>query len=153
MMEKRGITPIIATVILVAVVVVLGTVSFLWFKGFVKEEGTKFGKSLPLVCEQDVQFEADYSSGILDLRNSGNALIFRMKVKKFQSGAYTTEELKGTADTPWPAAGLKTGESFSQGLALTGAERALAIPVLIGKSGKGDKTYTCGDQYGEEIPV
>jgi flagellin-like protein len=143
--KKRGIAPIIATIILVGVVVVLGVISFVWFRGFIKEEGTKFGKNLQAVCE-DVKFEADYSSETISLLNTGNVPIFKMKIKKFSSGSYTTEELQGMSN-------LKQGDSFSGSLTLTVIQKIVVIPVLLGTVGKASKTYVCGDEYGQEITL
>ncbi len=79
-MKKRGISPVIATVLLIAMVVVIGLIVFLWFRGMIEEEGTKFGKNVKLVCD-DVNFEASYSGGVLSILNIGNTPIYKMKIK------------------------------------------------------------------------
>ncbi|RLG14154.1 hypothetical protein DRN69_04580 [Candidatus Pacearchaeota archaeon] len=150
--KKRGISPVIATVLLVAMVVVIGLIIFLWFRGFVEEEGMKFGKNIRLVCE-DVDFDASYSQGNLKIVNNGNVPIFRMKIKIFSEAGYETKDIKDFSD--WPARGLNSGGSFSGNIGgyLSGKEKIILIPVLIGTSGKGEKVFKCEEQYGYEIDI
>lgn len=147
MKKKKSVSPVIATVLLISIVVVIGVITFLWVRGFVEEEGTKFGKNIKLVCE-DVEFEASYSEGTLGIVNIGNVPIFRIKVKIFSDGSYNTEDIK-------PEAGLNQGGSFSENIesSVSGAKKIIVIPVLIGSSGKGEKVFTCEDQYGYEIEL
>lgn len=149
-MQKKGVSPVIATVLLIGIVVVLGLIIFIWFKGFIQEEGTKFGKNIKLVCE-DVDFNVGYSSGVLSVVNTGNVPLFRVKIKIVEEGSYETRDLKDLSD--WPETGLNQGESFSGSILSTvsGKDKIIAIPVLIGSSGTGEKVFTCDEQYGHEI--
>jgi len=144
--NKRGISPVIATVLLIAMVVVSGLIVFLWFNGIVQEEGTKFEKNIKLNCA-DVRFDASYE-GTLSVLNSGNVPIYRMNAKIFKEGGYDTIEISN-----WPEKGLNPGAIFSGNVDTTNANKILLIPVLIGSSGEGRKTYTCEDQYGYEIVI
>lgn len=145
--EKKSLSPVIATVLLISIVVSIGLIIFVWARGFVKEEGTKFGKNIKLVC-QDVEFEATYQSGKIQIVNSGNIPIFRMKLKIYSDGGYQTKELSDD----WPEFGIKQGETYSGSASISG-EKVLIIPVLIGTSGSGEKVYTCEDDYGYEIEL
>jgi len=42
MEKKKGVSPVIATVLLIAMVVVIALIIFLWFRGLTKEAITKF---------------------------------------------------------------------------------------------------------------
>ncbi len=147
--NHRGISPVIATVLLIAMVVAIGLVVFLWFRGLVQEEGTKFGKNIKLNCP-DVNFEASYSGGVLSVINRGNVPIYQMKLKIFKEGSHETNDLSN-----WPELGLNQGESFSKNIAseIDSANKIILIPVLIGSSGEGKKTYMCEEQYGYEIII
>lgn len=150
MNRKRGLSPVVATVLLIAMVIVIGLIIFLWFKGISEETITKFGgTNVKLICE-DVYFEASYSSGVLYLSNPGNVPIFEMNVKISGAGSYTTKNLKDL--TSWPATGLNQGGTFSESVDFDGSEITL-IPILIGNSDKGKKTYVCGEQYGEVLEI
>lgn len=155
MKHKKSLSPVIATVLLVAMVIVIGLIIFLWFKGFIKEEITKFsGKNVRLVCD-DVQFDASYSSSneILYISNSGNVPIFSMKVEIFREGSHETEDIKNLS-TAWPGTGLNQGQSFSGSInAASGANKITLIPVLIGSSERGQRTYVCEERHGFEISI
>ncbi len=145
-LRKKGISPVIATVLLIAMVVVIGLIIFLWFRGMVGESVTKFGKNIKLVCE-DVDFDASYSSGMLSLVNTGNVPIFRMNVKMSGAGEHRTEEIEVDPE----GVGLRQGATFSGAVDVGSSQTITLIPVLIGTSEKGKKTYVCEGEYGKEI--
>ena len=140
----------IATVLLIAMVIVIGLIVFLWFRGIVQEEGTKFGKNVKLVCA-DVKFDASYSGGVLNVINTATTPIYRMKIKISKAGSYTTKEIGGT----WPALGLNQGGTFSGDVSsdTEGASKIKLIPVLMGSSSEGKKAFACEEQYGYEINI
>lgn len=145
--RKKGISPVIATVLLIAMVVVVALIVFIWFRGMIGESATKFGKNIELVCD-DVKFEASYSSPDINLVNIGNVPIFRVRLRIFKAGSHETVELDPSDDET----GLKQGGAFSGSISGTsGASKITVFPVLIGESSKGRKTYVCEGQYGEEI--
>lgn len=149
--EKTALSPVIATVLLISIVVVIGTIIFLWARGFVKEEGTKFGKNIKFSCE-DVEFEATYDSPQMSIVNSGNVPVYRVKLKMSSEGGFETKEL--TDSNQWPEFGIKQGETYSGSVTLLGnPDKVLVIPILIGNSGSGQKIYTCEDKYGYEIQL
>lgn len=149
-MKKEGLSPVIATVLLIAMVVVIGLIVFLWFRGIVQEEGTKFGQNVKLVCD-DVSFEASYSEGTLNIINIGNVAIYEMNLRIESEGSHETQTLVQN----WPALGLNQGESYSGDISgyVTGANKVVLIPVLMGSSGEGKKSYNCEEQYGREINI
>lgn len=148
--KKTGLSPVIATVLLISIVVVIGMIIFLWARGFVKEEGTKFGRNIKLACE-DVEFEADYTGGELSVVNSGNVPIYRVKLKISSDGSFQTKEL--TESDNWPEFGVKQGEAYGPENVDISGDKVLIIPVLIGSSGSGQKIYTCEGRYGYEIEL
>ena len=85
----------IATVLLIAMIVVIGLIVFVWFRNIIQEEGTKFGKNVNLVCG-DVEFDTDYDSysGTLSIANNGNVPIFGIKIKISGDGSHKTKDLK-----------------------------------------------------------
>ncbi len=120
------------------------------------EEGVvKFGKNIKLVCD-DVEFEATYSSGTINIVNTGNIPIFRVNIKTFQSGSYQTKDLKEiSGGSSWPEGGLAQGGTFSGNIGdgIGSTEKIIVLPVLIGTSSKGKKTFMCEGQYGKEIEL
>ena len=151
-MNKRGVSPVIATTLLIAMVVVTGLIIFLWFRGFTEEAVTKFGgTNVKLVCG-DVRFESSYSSGSLFLSNIGNVPIYSIKLKVESPGSYETLDIENIVGN-WPVTGLNQGGVFSADISssVSGAEKIVVIPVLRGTSDTGARTHDCDEQYGEEI--
>ncbi len=149
--KKKGVSPVIATVLLVAMVIVIALIIFLWFRGLKGEVITKFGQNIELTCSE-VEFNAEYTDGELHVSNIGNVPIFGMKVKMEQPGSYATEDLK-TLNSTWPGRGIGQGAAFSGAVVLdANVEKIVLTPVLMGTSDKGTKTFVCDEkQFGQEI--
>ena len=148
MKEKRGLSPIIATMLLIAIIIVIGLIIFLWMRGINEEAITKFeGTNIKLVCEE-VTFEASYSEGFIYILNLGNVPIYKIKVKMQGEGNYATQ----TIEQDWPYLGLNQGGVYSGALNdSVGAIKLIVIPVLAGESDSGDSSYTCEERHGYEI--
>ncbi len=153
--NRSGLSPIITTVLLIALTLVITTVVFLWFRGMVEEGVTKFGKNIKLVCD-DVEFEADYSSGTLSIVNNGNVPLFRVNLRISREGSFVTKDIKDfSGGATWPEAGLSQGGAFSGNIEsdVGNSDKIIILPVLIGTSTKGQKTFICEGQYGKEISI
>ncbi|MEA3414251.1 MAG: archaellin/type IV pilin N-terminal domain-containing protein [Nanoarchaeota archaeon] len=147
-MKKRGLSPVIATVLLIGIVIVIGLIVFLWFKGISEEAITKFeGTNVKLICEE-VRFEATSSESNLYISNVGNVPIYKMKAKISGAGSYSTEIL----ETGWPDLGLNQGGVYAGTFSGSGTE-VLLIPVLLGSTESGDKAYTCEERHGYKIDL
>jgi flagellin-like protein len=154
--ETKGLSPVIATVLLIVLVVVIALIVFLWVRGMTQEAITKFkGENIQLVCGK-VSFEATYTQTTgLYIQNPGSVPIFGMDVKVVGAGSHTTLDLRDNAN--WPEVGLNTGGIFSdEGFSsqVGSAQEIVLIPVLMGESESGRKTYVCDEnQYGYKISV
>jgi flagellin-like protein len=141
-MKKNGISPVIATVLLIAMVVVLGLIIFMWFRGFTQEAVTKFDTNIELVCN-DVSFDVSYVGGVLSIINKGNVPIYKMKLKTIGDGSYSTRDL--TAAEDWATDGLNQGDTFSHEIDVGSSQEIVLIPVLMGDSRSGEKSFTCDE--------
>jgi flagellin-like protein len=154
-LNKSGVSPVVATVLLIAMVIVLALIVFLWFRSLTKEAITKFdGQNIETVCK-DVSFSSDYSLGILTLTNDGNVPIFGINLKISKQGSHETKNIKELS-TNWPETGLRQGGVFiSEDLSteFSGVTEVIAIPVLVGSSEKGERTHICEDNQGQELAL
>jgi FlaG/FlaF family flagellin (archaellin) len=153
--NKTGLSQIITTLLLIGLVIVIIGVIFLWFSGMVEEGVTKFGKNIQLVCD-DVNFDASYSSGSLNIVNNGNIPLYDLNLKISSAGSYTTKSIKGNAGSSWPTNGLNQGGTASiniGSLVPAGTDTITVLPILIGTSSSGKKTYVCEGQYGKSISI
>ena len=154
--NKKGVSPIIATILLIALVVVIGLVIFQWFKGMTKEAITKFdGQNVELVCN-DVSFDATYSAGTLSISNLGNVPIYSMNLKIEEPGSHSTQNIKDISTT-WPENGLNQGGVFSEDIGNyigSNTNTITLIPILIGVDKDGNrKTSPCKDNQGYPIYI
>ncbi len=78
-MEKKGISPVIATVLLIVVAIALFLLIFLWLRGFQKEAILKYGTPIETVCTS-VSYTAMYSGGALQVTNTGSTTINQLKI-------------------------------------------------------------------------
>ena len=148
MRDRKGLSPVIATVLLIAVVIVIGLIVFLWFRGITEEAITKFeGTNVKLVCD-DVSLEASYSGGYVYVANTGNVPIYKLKAKITFEGSYSTEFL----EIDWPETGLNQGGTYSSKITTPG-EEMLLIPVLIGKTETNKEAYTCEERQGTYVSM
>ena len=153
-LKKKAISPVIATTLLIAIVVIIALIVFLWFRNVIGDYGEKFGKNIELVCDE-VMLGASYSGGWIYVTNDGNVPIFKLNLKIAEGGGYETVELNEYV-SDWPATGLTQGGIYSGDISLyIGSPDAIILmPILMGTSDKGGKkTYACGEQYGYELTV
>lgn len=148
--NKRGVSPVIATILLVAIVIVIALIVFMWFRSISEEAITKFdGTNVKLVCEE-VSFDASYSEGFVYISNTGNVPVYKIKAKIESEGSYETIVL-GESDNSWPQSGLLQGGTYAG--EITTAEKILLIPVLIGSTSEGEKAHTCDERHGIEAII
>ena len=145
---KKGLSPVIATVLLIGIVIVIALIVFLWFRGISEEAITKFdGTNVKLVCE-DISFEAASSGSNIYISNVGNVPIYKIKAKISGSGTYSTKIL----ESGWPDLGLNQGDVYAGSLS-EGGDEALLIPVLLGSTENGEKAYTCDERHGYKLSL
>lgn len=141
--EKRGISPIVATILLIAVAVAAFVFIFAWMRGFVKESVEKLGEPAENAC-QSMAFTANLAEDkqTIFINNQGNIPIYGFNVEKEVQGSTFMKFVR-------PADGnINAGESDSLSIDLSGAEKVRAVPVLLGtgkSSGKG-KLFPCEDK-------
>ncbi|MFH1326971.1 MAG: archaellin/type IV pilin N-terminal domain-containing protein [archaeon] len=157
MKKEKGVSPVIATVLLVAMVIVIALIVFLWIKGIGGEVITKFeGQNIEIVCGE-VDFSSDYVNDKIHISNTGNVPIYSMKVKIEEPGGYETYDLGTQLPSGWPPFGLNQGEIFNSrdiGEYVGSAEVLVLTPVLMGSSDKGERAFVCDEgQHGYEIAV
>lgn len=145
-MCKRGISPIIATVLLIAMSLVLATIIFIWARTFIGEQATKFDQPVEFSCG-DVSFDIDvFDDGTANIVNRGNVPLYGVDIRQVGFGAVrSVETFEGVTISSGETATLDLG-SGAAGLNL--GDTAVAIPIILGESTGETKAYTCEDIYG-----
>ena len=145
--NRRGLSPVVASVLLILLVIVLASMIFLWARGFIDERFEKFGKPIDEYCDA-VDFKAEiiyHATGdALEVSNRGNVDIYRLDIKKSKGGDSETQ----TFDFQIDAGSAIPGKPFDIAMADgSNATRIIAYPVLLGNSdgGNENKPFTCLD--------
>ncbi len=86
MVNKRGLSPVVASVLLIALVLTLALIVFLWARGFISEQIEKNGQSIEQSCKSvdfDLVSDIDVQSKIVTLQivNRKNIPIYNFDVK------------------------------------------------------------------------
>ncbi len=144
MKEKKGISPVIATVLLISMVVVIGLIIFLWFSTMVEETVLKFDQNIKLSC-QDVDIGVEKAGNQISILNEGDIPIYRFEVEIIGDGYSETKNINDAVEGNKMQGGLNPGETYSANIEGNPSEINL-YPVLIGEADSGKKAYVCEDQ-------
>lgn len=144
--RKKGVSPVLATVMLVTLSLILAAIVFMWAKGFLKEQIEKNGQAAEDSCAR-LEFVANYIEGnnnaaglggTLQVVNTGPLPIYGFDIKQNVGGKV---ERKPFAFSVMPGETLP-GKSI---LLLGNSENLEIYPILLGsaKNQKLNKQYTC----------
>jgi len=153
-MKKRGLSPVIATVLLIAIALILAIIIFFWAKNFLGDAVEKEGRRIQDSC-QDVDFNVEAYSSQIYISNQGNVPIYGIEVRKKSIGTSkiikSSNLGKGTVNIgetdSLDISGLITSGDLSIG------DNILVVPILLGESGSKKKTYICDKDYGQETVI
>jgi flagellin-like protein len=140
--DRRGLSPVVASVMMILLVLVLAALIFLWARGFVSEQVEKFGKPIEQLCGS-VDFEVQRTNDFLEVVNRGDVNIRYLDIKMTRGGDSKIEKFDFQIDA---------GESIREQAFLLmddnkDPEKIVAYPALIGnvKGGSSNKVFTCLD--------
>ena len=143
-MMKKGLSPVIATVLLISIALVLALIIFMWARNFVSEKIQKFSEPVENACDQ-ISFEAEAHGGKIDLVNRGNVALYAIEVRKKSAGRIGVMQFSkstiGEGETASPAFDIPPED---------GAE-LLVIPIILGEANGYKKSYTCDEKYGLSV--
>lgn len=123
-MNKKGVSPVVATVLLIVIVVILALIIFLWARGFIKESIIKKGENAEFACGK-IKFEATYISDTQELQitNVGNIPVYRVIVKIQEGGTITKRDYNES---------IANGQSIVIS-EISNGERIIITPVILGQ--------------------
>lgn len=150
--SRRGVSPVIATALLIAIVITLAGIVFIWAQGFVQEGVHKRGEPIERACDS-LNFEADVfhnSSGYtLEINNRAEIPIYGFNIRQLGQGETLLEEL--------PPSPVEPGSSLRIALNavdFSGISEITIIPVLLGQRGdSGNEPFVCPDQSGQGVTL
>jgi len=152
-MSRKGVSPVIATVILIAIVIILGAIIFIWARGFLSESAVKGDRVVESSCE-DVKFEvqlvasaSECSNGpAVDVNNIGNIPIYGIKVLEIQPGTGSIDAV----DAAFASGTVKVGQTSYACLttSLDLGDKFTIVPKLLAEKGDRKIAYTCPEKDG-----
>jgi flagellin-like protein len=141
--NERGLSPVVASVLMIMLVVVLAAMIFLWARGFVSEQVEKFGQPVEQMCA-DVDFKIAKVGSSLEVSNRGDIDIYYLEIKMFKGG---------NSDSLMFNFPIDSGKSVTKFVTLemddgSVPESVIVYPALIGKiKGKNiNRPFTCLDR-------
>lgn len=149
MKKRRALSPVIATVLLIAIALVLAVIIFLWARSFIGEGLEKDGRAIDKACE-NVVFNADASVSEVSIENLGNVAIYGIEIKTVDSAVGTISQAEDFDNT------VTIGNTESVGvetLGLSSGENLIIIPILLGERRSQTGTHKCDEDYGVEVIV
>tara|TARA_Y100000310_G_scaffold134217_1_gene133203 strand:- start:1116 stop:1529 length:414 start_codon:yes stop_codon:yes gene_type:complete len=137
MIDKRGISPVVATVLLIGIVVVAAMIIFIALFAFGGEVCLKFDDEMCSSLCDDVSFSVSSSSSGVEVNNHGSVGIAKLNIKNSDGDVEecTVEVSPG---------GSKTVSSCS-------TSGDVAIPILEGVDDDGFTTYHVCDDVEESF--
>ncbi|MDO8508455.1 MAG: hypothetical protein Q7S27_02100 [Nanoarchaeota archaeon] len=156
--KKRGLSPVIASVLLIAIALIVATMIFFWAKNFVKEKTVKFDEPIENSCP-NVEFNVQavlISEGdklIIQANNLGNVPIYGVEVRRSIGGAKENVGSGYFDNGGMPPGTAKTLTLDVEGKGIEVNDELLIVPILLGETEKYKRPHTCAEEFGEEIEV
>ncbi|MBS3089456.1 hypothetical protein J4461_01075 [Candidatus Pacearchaeota archaeon] len=165
-MQKRGLSPVIATVLLISIVLVLAVIIFLWARSYLGETTQKDLGGGPEPIENfcdDIRFDVEvfenasyvYAAAV----NRGDVPLYGLSIQKKSGGS-----LKLSGKFEGGEKVIKSGESSIIILKdnsnlrnnppdLDAGDVVRVLPILLGEKGTAQEEYICGSEFGKEITI
>ena len=128
--KKRGLSPVIASVLLILLVLVLASIIFLWARGFIGEQIEKFGEPIEKTCK-NVNFEVARVDNELEVLNKGDVNIRDLEIRMTKGGESKVKRFDFSV-----AAGKFESGGFFFSMSDDGEDEpdtVIVYPVLVGK--------------------
>jgi flagellin-like protein len=140
--KKRGISPVIATVLLISITIVLALIIWVWAKSFILEKTEKFGEPIEFSCER-VNFDAEAFTDSIDIVNRGNVPLYGIEIKERGRGSVTQFN---TFTKTITSGGTDTISITDPAKELSG--ELTIVPVVVGENNGIKTSFTCDDSFG-----
>jgi flagellin-like protein len=140
--SRKGVSPLIATVLLIALTIAAFLAIFAWSKGFIKEQVEKNGQLVDTQC-QSIAFDAIMQGNTVYVTNKGNVVVYGFNIRGEKDG--TTKLFFLRTESGKLGIGEVDNLDLSSVPTIGDYSKISLIPVLLGRgtnSGTG-KLFTC----------
>lgn len=133
--DKRGVSPVIATILLIAIVVVLGFIIFLWARSVINEDVQKFGEPVQRSCDSILISASSLGNSLVITNNDDRIPLYNVQLHISESNGDTSVE---EYTTP-----LNLAPGRSSTINVNGANVIRISPILLGSKGSSDQIFIC----------
>ncbi len=142
--SKRGISPVIATILLVVIAIALFGAVYVWITSMQKDAIIKFDTGIEQACLK-VNFNVLKQGDEIQVQNRGEVALYRVQLYVKKDGSLDS---LGTIPLESSSGVIGQGESASGEFDLAGCQQIKAVPVLLGISKKTgtEKEYVCQEK-------
>lgn len=142
LVNKKGLSPVVATALLVMIAIILAVIILLWAnRVFSNDKIQKLGENIENHCER-IQFKAEavITPPTINIVNEGNVPLYGIKLSRKGVGFTRGEGVFAKV--------IRIGETTSVDLAspLQSGDEIVVAPVIIGDQGDTKRAYTCEGQ-------
>lgn len=139
---KRGLSPVVATVLLIALAIILAMIIFIWARGWISEQIEKKGKPIDQVCDGvkiDVGKRREGNSLFLSIVNLGPYHLNSVEIRQ-EGGGSSIPAVWEVSIPPMESSSVE-----KEIILLSGTKKVTVYPQIMGNvKGKGDtKVTTC----------
>mgnify|MGYP001602773304 CR=1 FL=1 len=164
-MNRKGVTPIVATVLLILIVVALAFIVFFWARGFLSESTQKGDRAVTVSCAgaefeaEVVRYATECPSGVVgnyyssvDINNIGNIPIYGVQVLEYNENTGDADPLT-LSDQPFVGGTITIGKSsyVCLGRVVDNEEAFRIVPKLLAQQEDKKVVYTCPEKDGITI--
>ena len=153
---RRGISPVIATILLICLTLLAALAIFMWAKGFVGEKNVKLGREIELYCPETnfaVEAKKDNvnSEIIVNIENKGQIPFYGISINLKSLGTIKKLGLFEKLVMGGMSESVTIDDStiFNE---ISVGDELIIIPAILGKKGEVGEPYICED-YGKTILV
>lgn len=152
MREKKGLAPVIATILIILLTIILLLIVFLWARTWLGEKMQKFNADIEGACEEigyDASISSTPSGYSLTIENKGNVAIYGFELR----GTWEGDQKVSAYNIPVQAASSVVQEiNLADFEGANGEPEKLEIyPLLLGniKGKNTNRAYACLNQIQE----
>ena len=132
--SKRALSPVIATVLLIALVAIIAIIIFIWAASWVGESLRKQNAPIDQKC-REVSLDLYYDGSTLEITNNGNVPIYAFDLKLYDGGKVDVERIDDQ---------LSAGSSLNYPVSER-YDKIQIIPNLLAEAESSKKVYPCKD--------
>lgn len=153
LMNKRGLSPVIATILLISLAVVMALLIFLWAKGTLAERYLKFNEPVERSCESAV-FDVEIVGNVISVVNKGNVPLYGFELLLKESASISNLTNFYCKDKHNFPVTIKNGESCQQTLyGLQQGSNVIVVPIILSQRGTEYVPFMCDNALGKTIVV